>query len=383
MIWLASATLLIWMILALDWYRGMRRITQLTHGQTALEHPPTLSVIIPALNEEREIERSLQSVLAQDYPDLEVIVLNDRSTDRTGEILEGMKKRYPRLEVIHIETLPSGWLGKNHALYVGAKRSRGEWLLFTDADVRFDERALTAAVAYADKQSLDHLAALPYLEAKSVFLKSFVSAFSLLFSIYSQPWRVTKQGKGFRARWYIGIGAFNLLKREVYEAVGTHQKIALRPDDDMKLGKLVKRAGYKQEAVFAPELMQVEWYTSLREAVRGLNKNAFAGLNYSLPLALLGVAGLFATNVFPFIAVFFTHGLERVLFGCSVLIAFAIYALNERLSKLPVWYAALHPFGVTVLCYATLEAAAKALWRGSVSWRGTRYSLAELRKNKV
>ncbi len=379
MTWLAGAILLSWLVLGLDWYRGMRRITQLTHGEPMLDAYPTLSVIIPALNEERDLERSLESVLAQDYPNLEIIVLNDRSTDRTGEILEGMKKRVSRLEVIHIETLPEGWLGKNHALYVGAKRARGKWLLFTDADVRFDAHALAIAVAYAQRQNLDHLAALPYLEAKSVPLKAFVSAFSLLFSIYSQPWRASKPN----SRWHIGIGAFNLLKKEVYEKVGTHQAIALRPDDDMKLGKLVKRAGYKQEAVFAPELMQVEWYTGLREAIRGLNKNAFAGLNYSLPLALLGVASLFVTNVLPFIAVFFAEGLARWLFAFSVVTVFFVYAWNKRLSKLPVWYAALHPFGVTLVCYATLEAVAKALWRGSISWRGTRYSLSELRKNKV
>ena len=290
-----------------------------------------------------------------------------------------MKGRCERLEVIHIDTLPDGWLGKNHALYVGAQRARGEWLLFTDADVRFDESALSFVVTYVEKQELDHLAALPYLEARSVPLRSFVSAFSLLFSLYSQPWRVTKPG----SRWHVGIGAFNLVKREVYEKVGTHQAIALRPDDDMKLGKLVKRANYKQEAVFASELMRVEWYAGLREAIRGLNKNAFAGLNYSLPLVLLGVIGLFVTNVFPFVAVFFVEGTARWLFALSVATAFLVYARNEQLSKLPVWYAALHPFGVMVVLYATLEAVAKALWRGSISWRGTRYSLSELRKNRV
>ena len=375
---IASFVSFLWTLLGFDWYRGMRRITQLTQAEP-LETYPTLSVIIPALNEEREIEKSLESVLAQDYPGLEVIVLDDRSTDRTGEILDAMKERYEGLEVIHIETLPNGWLGKNHALYKGVKQAKGEWLLFTDADIRFDPSALAIAVAYAQKRGLDHVAALPYLEAKNIPLKSFVSAFSLLFSIYSQPWRVTKP----KSRWHIGIGAFNLLKREVYERVGTHKKIALRPDDDMKLGKLVKKAGYKQEAVFAPDLMQVEWYTNLGEAIRGLNKNAFAGLNYSLPLTLVGVGGLLLTNVFPFIAVFFTKGLARRLFGSSILIVFAVYAWNKRLSKLPTWYAALHPFGVTMLCYATLEATFKALWRGSIGWRGTEYSLAELRENKL
>ena len=379
MAWLAGATLLSWLVLGLDWYRGMRRLTELTHAEPTLDAYPTLSVIIPALNEERDLERSLRSVLTQDYPALEVIVLNDRSTDRTGEILEGMKEKDAQLEVIHIDTLPEGWLGKNHALYVGAKRAKGEWLLFTDADVRFDRAALSIATAYAEKRGLDHLAALPYLEAKSVPLKAFVSAFSLLFSIYSQPWRATEP----KSRWHIGIGAFNLLKRETYEAVGTHERIALRPDDDMKLGKLVKQAGYKQEAVFAPEIMQVEWYTGLPQAIRGLNKNAFAGLNYSLPLALTGVVSLFVTNVFPFVAVFFVSGLARWLFALSVLIVFSVYALNKRRSRLGVLYAALHPFGVSVLCYATLESACKALWRGSVSWRGTAYPLSELRKNKL
>lgn len=379
MTWLAGATLLSWLVLGFDWYRGMRRMTELTHAEPTLNTHSTLSVIIPALNEERDIERSLQSVLAQDYPALEVIVLNDRSTDRTLEILEGIKGKDARLEVIHINTLPDGWLGKNHALYMGAKRAKGKWLLFTDADVCFDRAALSIALAYAEKRGLDHLAALPYLEAKSVPLRAFVSAFSLLFSIYSQPWRATNP----KSRWHIGIGAFNLLKKEVYEAVGTHEKIALRPDDDMKLGKLVKRAGYRQEAMFAPGIMQVEWYKGLLEAIRGLNKNAFAGLDYSLPLALVGVASLLVTNVFPFVAVFFVSGLARWLFALTVLIVFVVYALNARRSRLGAWYAALHPFGVSVLCYATLESACKALWRGSVSWRGTAYPLSELRKNKL
>jgi len=376
---LAALTLLLWLVLSADWFWGMRRLAQLSLDAPRLGHHPTLSVVIPALNEERAIEKSLRSVLEGDYPGLEVIVLNDRSTDRTGEILEAMKARYPGLQVVHIERLPGGWLGKNHALMVGARRARGEWLLFTDADVQFEPGALRAAVAYAQGHGLDHLAAIPQLVAKGPFLKAFVSAFSLLFTFYTRLWRASDP----TSRRYAGFGAFNLLRRSVYESVGGHASIALRPDDDMMLGKLVKRADFKQGVVFATRTVRVEWYTGVREAVRGLNKNAFAGLHYSLPFALFGCAALALTHVLPFIAVFLTSGLAQLLYGLVLVNVALVYLYNARFSGLSPLYAALHPVGMAILIYATLASALTVTRRGGITWRGTFYPLAQLKRNRV
>jgi cellulose synthase/poly-beta-1,6-N-acetylglucosamine synthase-like glycosyltransferase len=378
-LFLAALSLVLWLVLGADWFWGMRRMTVLRGEAPKVERWPTLSVVVPARNEAETVGASLPSLLEQDYPALEVIVIEDRSSDATGERLRALAARYPRLEVLYVTSLPEGWLGKNHALQVGAKRATGEWLLFTDADVRYAPGALKATVAYALRGRLDHLAALPHFIAKSVFLRSFVSAFALLFSVYTRLWRV----KDTRSRAHIGIGAFGLVRREAYERVGGHRAIALRPDDDLKLGKLLKAHGYRQEAVFASELLAVEWYGSVPEAVRGLEKNAFAGLGYSLP-AVFAVCGLLlATNVLPFVAVWLTSGLAQLLFAASVVTVALVYGYNARFAKVSPLYFALHPYAVTVLCYAALRSSLTALWRGEIRWRDTAYPLEALRKNKV
>lgn len=372
---LAALTLLLWLALTTDWLLGVLRTPKLGLPADLADYPK-VSVVIPALNEAHTIGAALTSVLAQDYPDFEVVALNDRSTDGTGGVLEGLRDANPRLRVVHIAELPAGWLGKNHALHVGASRSSGDWLLFTDADVRFAPGTLKAAVAYAEANGLDHLTAVPQMEARSPWLGSFVGAFMLLFSFG------ILRASGPKTGVYVGLGAFNLLRRSVYHAVGGHEPIALRPDDDMRLGRLVKRAGFRQGVVFAVDLMAVEWYESVRGAVRGLNKNAFAGLYYSLPLVLLVTGTLMVTHVWPFVAVFVVGGAAGALYALTLLNIGLVYLVGRRFTRLPLGYAALHPVGTLLLVYAILVAAVKATVRGGIEWRGTFYRLGELKKNR-
>ena len=377
MIVLAIFTWLVGLALSVDWFLGIRKVDSLSCSDPGLQVYPTLSVVIPALNEAYAVEQSLTSVLTQDYPELEVLVLNDRSTDATGDILERMKQTYPLLRVVHIEELPSGWLGKNHALHSGAQKTRGEWLLFTDADVHFEAHTLCAALAYAVRHDLDHLTAVPQLVARNPLLKAFVSVFMLLFSFG------VLRASAPATKAHVGLGAFNLLRRSVYEKLKGHQPIALRPDDDMMLGKLVKQAGYKQVTVFATELLRVEWYTGVREAIRGLHKNAFAGLAYSLPFVMVTVLLLIATQIVPFAAVLLSTGLLQVIYLLVLINIGFVYLASTKFTKLPAWYALLHPVGVAILVYAIVVSAVKATWQGGISWRGTFYSLEQLKKNKV
>lgn len=378
MIVLAALTLLLWLLLTADWFLGVLRTPRLKPPAPGTEpiHYPKVSIVIPALNEAHTVEAALTSVLAQDYPDFEVIALNDRSSDATGEVLERSRDTYPRLHVVHITDLPAGWLGKNHALHVGAERATGDWLLFTDADVRFAPNALRSAVVYAVQHDLDHLTAIPQMEAKSPWLGSFVAAFMLLFSFG------VLRASGPRTEVYVGLGAFNLLRRSVYREVGGHRPIALRPDDDMRLGRLVKRAGFRQAVMFAAEFIQVEWYESVRGAVRGLNKNAFAGLHYSLPLVVLVTGTLLVTHVWPFAAVFLTGGAAQLFYMLVLLDLLFVYSVGSRFTRLPFWFVALHPVGTVILVYAILEAAFKATVQGGIRWRGTFYGLEQLKKNR-
>jgi cellulose synthase/poly-beta-1,6-N-acetylglucosamine synthase-like glycosyltransferase len=225
-----------WLAAALGWFRGTGRIPVLREAANTVgpvDYYPSVSVVVPARDEEAGVGEALRSMLAQDYPGpLEVVVIDDRSTHRTAEIIAGLAAQWPeKLKALRIYSLPDGWLGKNYALYRGAEEAGGEWLLFTDADVRFAPGCITDTVHYAVGENLDHLTLSPELISRGIALKSFVAAFVLVFGVTQRPWLARDPD----AREAVGVGAFNLIKREAYLRAGTHDAIRLRPDDDMRL----------------------------------------------------------------------------------------------------------------------------------------------------
>ena len=383
---------------------------------SAADHPgspwPTLSIVAPARNEARSIEAAVQSLLRLDYPGLEIVIVNDRSTDDTGAILERLKRNHESaravqadirlrhavvsnvevgsiarvdagyvgvnttLTIVDVAELPAGWLGKNYAMQVGAAGAAGTLLLFTDADIIFEPTTLRRAVAYMEAQHLDHLAAVPDVRVPGLALKAFIAAFSVFFSMYARPW----QARNPRSRAHIGVGAFNLIRAEVYRAIGGHQPIAMRPDDDMKLGKLVKKRGFRQDAVIGRDFVIVEWYASLRELVDGLMKNAFAGVEYSVPAVAGSTAALLVMNVWPIVAVFITEGTTKFLYSVCVILLILIFWVvnNGRLG-----YVIAYPAAALLFTYIMWRSAIRAVTKGTVAWRGTEYSLAEMRKNRL
>src|SRR5947199_2314204 len=243
---LALATLIAHVATAIQVYRGVRSIRSLRDLPPLAGPLPRVSIIIPARNEERNLEEALRSILALDYDNLEIDVVDDRSTDRTGEILDRLAAVEPRLRVVHVRELPPGWLGKNHALWLGAEKATGDFLLFTDADVVFEPSALRRAVGAMVSDGLDHLTASPEIARPSVLFELFIGAFSLFFALFTKPWKVRDP----RSPHHVGIGAFNLVRAAAYRAAGGHRAIAMRPDDDLKLGKLLKTRGFRSELVF-------------------------------------------------------------------------------------------------------------------------------------
>ncbi len=336
---------------------------------------PRLSVVVPARDEGSTIRRAVASLLAQNYPDLEVIVVDDRSSDATADVLRELKASDARLVVLRVDELPAGWLGKNHALWRGADRANGEWLLFTDADVVFARGALRQAVAYAMAEGLDHLTLAPHLVARGPALRAFVAffgyAFVALWGAYLANDPKSKRG--------VGIGAFNLLRKSAYERIGTMRALSLRPDDDIRLGRRLRGFGFRQRVLNA-----VEWYPSLAAAISGLEKSMYSSLEYRALDATGVVAYLGATMVWPFAGVFVLGGIDRVLLG--VVVACRTAALLEtyrqsmslRLTPSGLLVALLLPFSAACFGWAIVRSVYLAETRG-VRWRGTTYPLSLLR----
>jgi glycosyltransferase involved in cell wall biosynthesis len=340
---------------------------------------PKVSVIVAARDEGPHIERALQSLLAQQYDALEIVAIDDRSIDDTGAILDRMAAGDRRLRVLHVTELPPHWLGKNNALHQGAAIATGEYLLFTDADVVFTPDAIARAVAFARARDVDHLTVGPELDSPSVLLELVVNFFSLGFLLYYRPWHAADPTRAE----HIGIGAFNLVRADLYRSFGGHSRIALRPDDDIKLGRLVKLAGGRQVVAGGVGTIRVRWYSTVGELARGLRKNTFAGLNYSLPLAIGAIVVQLVGNVWPFVALFATSGATWWLNALSAVVMMAMYALVARSAGSKAWLAVGYPIAALIFIYIVIAALWYTLSRRGIEWRGTFYSLDELRQNTV
>lgn len=384
----SAVTLLFWLYLLADAIKGFRTIARLPRpGEEEPANPPLVSIIVAAKEEESTVAETVKHLLNETYPRLEIIAVNDRSTDATGVRLDELKKWSERkgeisvpLRIIHITHLPQGWLGKNHALYQGYLQARGQYLLFTDADVRFHPDTVRAAMAFLREQRADHLTLAPAMISRSFWLKAFVHYFLFCLSIAIRPWRANLDDQTTSG---MGIGAFNLISRKAYEAIGTHKAIAMRPDDDLQLGALVKKLGFRQRLALGSDFVQVEWYSSLGQAVRGLEKNVFSGFRYRVSwvaLALLAQAVFF---LLPFAAVWFVSGWSLVWYILSIAIMLGLYIVHTRKFAADSWADVVAlPCSVLLLGFVVIRSVALTFKRNGVYWRGTFYPFDELRKTR-
>ncbi len=372
---LLSLILIVWAAVFIDASFGFKRLDRL-EDSGSISDGPLLTVVAAARNEEAHLEESLKSQLNQSYKSIEWILVNDRSTDRTGKIMDAIQESDPRVRTIHIKSLPDGWLGKNHALYKGYQESSGELILFTDADVLFKKDAFGKAIKYFNQHSLDHLTAAPHLNGKNFWLKAFIAFFLFGFSYYKRPWLANSP----RSRTGMGIGAFNLVSKQSYERLGTHEAIKMRPDDDLMLGMKMKQNGFRQRFVTAINLIEVEWYGSLKEAFKGLEKNTFAGLHYRISMVLFAIAGTFISQVLPFITIFSSERSIFILSLANILLLASVYILiTKRMSAFSSLLFLVFPITALLFIYSIIRAAILTFLQGGIVWRGTLYKLSELR----
>jgi glycosyltransferase involved in cell wall biosynthesis len=351
---------------------------------------PRVSIIVPARNEEESIEKALRTLLALDYDNYEVIVVNDRSTDRTGEILERIEKDshfsqsaremgHPGFRVIHHRELPPGWMGKTHAMWTAANQATGDWLLFTDADVMFKPDSVRRALAYAEAEKADHMVLFPRMIMMRPGEYMMIAFFQTMFTFGHRPWKVADPSTDD----HMGVGAFNLVRRRVYEAVGTYAALRMEVLDDMKLGKVVKKAGFAQRNVFGGDLISIRWAHGAMGMVNNLTKNFFAVLSFQLWRTIISAFGLAFLNFGPFLGLWLAHGWARVPYAVALLSMFFIYIGMSWRSDVPPYYLLLHPVSTALFIYTLLRSTFLTLWNDGIEWRGTKYPLEELRKGMV
>jgi glycosyltransferase involved in cell wall biosynthesis len=340
---------------------------------------PSMSVIFAARDEQEKLPAALATLVAIDYPALEIIAVDDRSTDATAQILDEFAAQHPQLKVVHLRELPKGWLGKPHALQSGYEISSGELLVFTDADVKFQPDALRRVATLSCDRKLDHLSLLGDVERSGFWDTVLISFFGMGFQLATDPYNVSNPN----SRSYAGVGAFQMVRRSAYETSGTHRRLSMEVIDDMKLGKIVKLAGFRSGVAVAQHYVSVEWHLGLRNLVRGLEKNFFAGAQFRVRTVGLQVLALLGMNVLPFAGLIFGQGWIRALAAISVLIAVSFQLAIDRVMRISPLYCLTLPLGATVFSYMLLRSMVVTLRQGGIIWRETFYPLEELRRGLV
>ena len=344
------------------------------------ERWPLLSIVIPACNEAAHLESAATTLTQQDYPTLEIILVDDRSTDGTAEVIDRLAKGDSRIRAVHVTSLPAGWLGKVHALRRGAEMARGEWLLFTDADIHFSEGALRRAIAFAIRQGADHLTLVPRTVQSGLWLAVAVRAFGLLFLLTTRAAGVNRPGSNA----FVGIGAFNLVKAETFRRTAGFEWLRLETGDDVGLGMMIKQAGGVSRLAVAYDELSVRWYESVPAMFRGLEKNLFGpGSHYRWWLMLLQVAAIWLLVAAPLAA-----AAGAIMLGSAPLwiaggaaigmhVVFTLFYYREGRAEIASLL--LFPAGILLISLMMLRAGFQCLRNNGIDWRGTHYGLDELR----
>jgi len=377
----AAAAYWLWCAYA---YRRVRRDLPLLVRLNAPEPPrwPALSVVVPACNEADKIAPAARSLAAQDYPELEIILVDDRSSDGTGEVIDGLAAESPRVLAVHLTELPDGWLGKVNALREGLRRAGGQYVLFTDADVHFRPGTLRKAVAWAVDRRLDFLAAFPDLWPTGLLLDAVLSVALRQLIAFFRPWAMADPS----SRAFMGVGAFNLVRREALDRTAGLAWLRLEVADDAGLALMMKRSGARCAIVSAFGNVELTWYRTLPEAARGAEKGfATAGCCrlWRMSASAAAMALLEGSPLLCLLLLLWAPPLPAGAAGAVVLAAWAL-ALAMQCRWIPGKLAPslLAPLAAGLAGLLFLRAGWVGWRRGGVKWRGTLYPCALLREHQ-
>lgn len=363
-----------WFLMSLVAYLDLRFYPPLLPDPSLTPSFPRVSVIIPARNEERNIERCLSSVLAQDYPEFEVIVVDDESSDRTPLLVEALAACDPRLRLIRGAPIPPGWVGKGWALYQGHQQAQGEYLILLDADTRLYPHAILTLVNFVRKNPVDLLNPIPRF-VQVTFWEKVLGPLLWGMVRLRFPWIVVNQP------WIpdnMAFGPLLFIRKEVYDAVEGHRRVAHDILEDVALSRLLKENGYTTMVVSGKHLFEIRMYHSLREIVQGWTKTAYGAMGYNPFLMVAAILGSFFLATQPFFTVIVgisLYGLSSLWTMLGLIQVCALYLrrlLDNCENEYPLWTLLFHPLGMLVIHYMQLS----SMWRyhfGSFLWKGRRY----------
>ena len=336
----------------------------------------TLSIVIPFRNEMEFLEDTVHRLLRYRGDSMEVILVDDASEDGSGEAADRLAEADPRVLVHHISSVPTGWLGKAHACWHGAALSRGAYILFMDADVKTGTSLLPAVLRYLSAERPAHLVLLPRMLTEGYAERMLMALFLLVFSLRFDPAAAMRRG----SKQYFGIGAFNLLRRDVYEAFGGYSALAAEVADDVMIGKLVKLQGQASTVFDGTALCAVRWRRGFLDTLKGIKRSVFPGLGYRWRWVAAAAAAITIGMMLPYAALFAPDAGVRIAAAMVVLlIQFAFVTLARGTGSSPSAGLILPLTSGALLC-AILLSAMSTLLHGGVEWRGRTYRTKDLRE---
>jgi hopene-associated glycosyltransferase HpnB len=380
-----------WLLLFLWIVRNARGYPTVAAGMPmTVRATPRVSIIIPARNEAETLAVTLPKILAQEYGDYEVILVDDASTDGTGELAERLARFHPgRLRVIRVDELSPGWVGKTHALHKGFQAATGEWVLATDADIEFHPKALLAGLWLAEREQAELVSIYAFLDCVSFWEKMILPGFGLLLSAFFPVRKINDPHSSVA----LASGGYILMRRSVWASLGGYEAIRAEMIDDLNTARLVKHSGRRIYVASTKDLIRTRMYHSFRELWEGLRKNAFAAHRYSIPKMAITLGSYLVGNLLP-LACIFVYGwrwapFSETLSGSGTLSgpehAALLLSLSEYvvavLMHFPLMiylgvtpaYALLAPFAATLYAAICLDSMVRTLFGKGVSWKARQY----------
>jgi chlorobactene glucosyltransferase len=363
----------VWAVFGFGMYKGRRRLQIRVKPVPVLQHYPQVTVIVPCRNEQRLIESCVKSILAQDYPDIQVIVVNDRSTDATGQIIDQLAASDARLTALHIRDgeLPAGWLGKPNAARAAVEHSTGDWLIFIDSDCTLAPQAVREAIVTGEHRQFDLVSFIPRFIGTG-FWDSLMTP--LCGMTTSAMFGIMYANSTMRPQTAFACGQFIAIRKTIYHSVGGHAAVKDTAGEDVQLARLVKRAGHRPRLGWGLDLVHTTMYGGLREVLRGWGRN-FIAASRGKPWRVLGVMAFMCISIFSIIPTIISQNPQLLwLAALHALMMTVLLGIGYYQADSHPWRALLWPMSMVMLL-VILCRSLHASATGRVSWRGQSLSI--------